>query len=165
MFRRAHPQNDIVMDAANSVKWNHCRNQIVLPSLSPKASQLASFKRKFRRMAYARISIPYEASLNAPVHANLALNLIQVSCSVIEKVFQLSSHFTQKLFTSAVTLHQLKDCDCCSVSTMREIPVELVCDDKYKLIKHFNVPSSCSCSKCGADEIKNLKLTAASWKK
>ncbi|CRK93314.1 CLUMA_CG006855, isoform A [Clunio marinus] len=55
-----------------------------------------------------------------------------------------------------ITFHQLKSCDCCSVSSVKEIAVELVCEDKYKLIKHFNVPSSCACSKCGADDIKSL---------
>jgi hypothetical protein len=61
---------------------------------------------------------------------------------------------------SAVTLHQLKTCECCSVSGVRELPVELVCDDNYKFIKNFNVPASCSCSKCGIEEQLN-KLRAA----
>ncbi|KAL7040824.1 hypothetical protein ACKWTF_000531 [Chironomus riparius] len=59
-----------------------------------------------------------------------------------------------------MTLHQLKTCECCSVSGVRELPVELVCDDNYKFIKNFNVPASCSCSKCGIEEQLN-KLRAA----
>lgn len=80
------------------------------------------------------------------------------------KVFQLTfgSNNSFPLLLTPVTLHQTKDCDCCSPSGVREIPVELICDDKFKLIKHFNVPSSCSCTKCGTDEAKLLKLTAAS---
>lgn len=78
-----------------------------------------------------------------------------------EKVFQFS-HFLST-FHFLVTLHQLKDCNCCSVSEVREMPVELVCEDNYRLIKHFNIPSSCSCTKCDGEKGKLLKLTATSW--
>jgi hypothetical protein len=85
------------------------------------------------------------------------------------KVFQLKIFsiiefyilFPCSLTPIVVTFNQLKTCECCSVNYVRELPVELVCDDNYKFIKNINIPESCSCSKCGADEFKLSKLKAA----
>lgn len=57
----------------------------------------------------------------------------------------------------------MKECDCCSVKEIREVPVELVCDDGYKYIKNLNVPADCACSACenAADNI--LKFARASF--
>lgn len=79
----------------------------------------------------------------------------------LEKLFQLTFSYFPFL-CRLVTLHQLKDCDCCSVSGVVEMQVELVCEDDYKLLKNFNIPSSCSCSKCSGSEAKLLKLKASS---
>lgn len=49
------------------------------------------------------------------------------------------------------------------MSGVREMEVELVCADNYTLIKHFNIPSSCSCMKCDSSETKLEKLTATMW--
>lgn len=67
------------------------------------------------------------------------------------------------MFFFSVTFHQIKECDCCSVSQTRELPVELICDNGYKFIKNVDVPSDCECSACenAADSI--LKLARASF--
>lgn len=71
------------------------------------------------------------------------------------------SNFYVSIF--AVTHQQVKECDCCSVKQIREVPVELVCDDGYKYIKNLNVPADCACSACenAADTI--LKFARASF--
>lgn len=124
-----------------------------------------------------------EASHSAQAYANQAPNLTRVILALPQISSPRSSRasssppggdgmhrksfsiftFSIHSFSFAVTLHQLKDCNCCSVSEVREMPVELVCEDNYRLIKHFNIPSSCSCTKCDGEKGKLLKLTATSW--
>lgn len=66
-------------------------------------------------------------------------------------------------FFCIVTFYQLKECECCSVSGTRELPVELVCDDGFKFIKHVNVPADCKCNACEGATDKILKLARASF--
>lgn len=185
IFRAVLHSCDIVTDVVKSAKSRHSQNTIVFPRHWPKASPWEWFEFSSLLMENARIWTRFVASHNALAHANLEQSLIRVMCTFrkttmsfivgniskypavqIEscKVFQLTFSCLLCHFSYSATLHQLKECDCCSVSEVRELPVELVCEDNYKLIKHFNIPSSCSCSKCGGDEIKLLKLTATSWK-
>lgn len=62
-----------------------------------------------------------------------------------------------------MTFHQLKECDCCSVKGTRELPVELICDDGYKMIKNIDVPSDCECNACESAIDGILKLARASF--
>lgn len=41
-----------------------------------------------------------------------------------------------------------KNCECCSIKELTNIPVELTCLDNYKLNIDVAVPKVCSCSPC-----------------
>lgn len=83
------------------------------------------------------------------------------ACKLMKPFFLFLSLFLHLFFP--VTHQQVKECDCCSVKEIREVPVELVCDDGYKYIKNLNVPADCACSACenAADNI--LKFARASF--
>lgn len=70
-------------------------------------------------------------------------------------------YYFQSFFT--VTFRQIKECDCCSVSSSRELSVELICDDGFKFIKHVDVPSTCGCTSCEGAEDTILKFARASF--
>lgn len=78
------------------------------------------------------------------------------TCKSIHQSRKLCNPICFNYFPPPVTFHQIKECDCCSVSGTRELPVELICDDGNKFIKNMEVPSSCACTSCGEDNISKF---------